>query len=208
MASATRDVGARPDGEMHVGRARQRRRSRIDDDELRAALLRLAHVRDEMNAGRRRVDAPEHDQRGLRVVLIGDRRHLAVERLVGRAGRRRADRARQPRRAEAPPQRARRGCPASAGRSSRRTRTAGSTRRQCRARAPRKRSATQLERLVPRDALEPALALRVPCGPPDRAADPDRRRARRTADLRADVAVGDRVLLRSVERRPPCRAGR
>ena len=38
------------------------------------------------------------------IVLVGDRRHLAVERHVGRAGRRGADRARQPRRAEAAPQ--------------------------------------------------------------------------------------------------------
>ena len=72
---------------------------------LRAALLRLADVRDEVDAGRRRIDAPEHDQRGLGVVLIGDRRHLAVERHVGRAGRRRAHRARESRRAEPPPQR-------------------------------------------------------------------------------------------------------
>ena len=38
----------------------------------------------------------------LGVVLVGDRRHLAVERLRGRAGRRRAHRAREARRAEAP----------------------------------------------------------------------------------------------------------
>ena len=41
----------------------------------------------------------------VRVVLVGDRRHLAVERRVRRAGRRRADGAREARRAEAPPER-------------------------------------------------------------------------------------------------------
>ena len=40
------DVGAGRDGEMDVGRPGERGGSRIDDDELRAALLGLAHVRD------------------------------------------------------------------------------------------------------------------------------------------------------------------
>ena len=47
--------------------------SRIDDDELRAAPLRLAHVGHEMDAGRRRIDAPQHDQRGVGIILVGDR---------------------------------------------------------------------------------------------------------------------------------------
>ena len=99
------DVGARLDRQMHVG-ARAPAASSADRSttSLRAALLRLAHVRHEVNAGRRRVDAPQDDQLRVRIVLVGDRRHLAVERHVGRAGRRRAHRARQPRRAEAPPQ--------------------------------------------------------------------------------------------------------
>ena len=61
-------------------------------------------IRHEVDAGGRRVHAPEHDERRVRVVLVGDRRHLAVERHVRRAGRRRADRAREARRAEAPEQ--------------------------------------------------------------------------------------------------------
>ena len=97
-------VRARLDREMDVRQPRQRRRPRIDDDERGAALLGLAHVGHEVNAGRRGVDAPQHDQRRARIVLVDDRRHLAVERLVGRAGRRGADRPRQPRRAEPPPQ--------------------------------------------------------------------------------------------------------
>ena len=129
MASATAtSVPGRTARCRSAGRASGVDRGSITTS-VRAALLRLAHVRDEVDARRRRVHAPEHDQLRVRVVLVDDRRHLAVERRVRRAGRRRADRPREPRRAEATPQRARRGCPASAGRSSRRRSTAGSTRR-------------------------------------------------------------------------------
>ena len=174
------DVGARPDREVHVRRARERRRARIDDDELRAALLRLAHVRDEMNAGRRRVDAPEHDQRGFGIVLVGDRRHLAVERHVGRAGRRRAHRARQPRRAEAPPQLR---VEVVLGQQAVRAAVGVGQNRRAAVRRPSRAeiaSATSSSASSHEHALEPALALCGPCGPRDRAAGPDRRRARRT----------------------------
>jgi hypothetical protein len=90
-----RDVCSRLHWKMKVRRPRERRLPRIDHHERGAALLGLAHVRDEMNAGGRRVDTPEHDQRRLGIVLVGHRRHLAVERLVRGAGRRRA-RTRQP----------------------------------------------------------------------------------------------------------------
>src|SRR5437899_5599085 len=89
---------------MDVGGWRERSRARVDYDERRTALLRLAHVRNEMNAGGARVHAPEDDQLRLGIILIDDGRHLAVERHVGGARWRRADRARKPRRAEAPPQ--------------------------------------------------------------------------------------------------------
>ena len=59
-----------------------------------------------MDSGCGGIDTPEHDQPGMRVIGVGDARHLAVERLVGRAGRRRADRPRQPRRAERAKERA------------------------------------------------------------------------------------------------------
>src|SRR5207249_1877330 len=72
--------------------------------ELCAALLRVPHVGDQMDARRGRVDAPENNQRGFRIILIRDRGHLAVQRLVGGARRCRTDRARELRRAEAPPQ--------------------------------------------------------------------------------------------------------
>ncbi len=98
------DVAAGPDREMNVGAARQRGRPRVDHDQLGAALLGLADERDDVDARCRRVDAPEDDQLRLGVILVGDRRHLAVERQIGGAGRRGADRARQPRGAEPPPQ--------------------------------------------------------------------------------------------------------
>ena len=59
-----------------------------------------AHVRDEVNARRRRVDAPEDDQPGLGIVLVGDARHLSVHRLRGGAGWRGTYRAREARGAE------------------------------------------------------------------------------------------------------------
>ena len=193
------DVGARLHGQVHVGRSCERRRPRIDHDERRAALLRFAHVRDQVDAGRRRVDAPEDDQRGFRVVLIRDRRHLAVERHVGGAGRRGADRARQTRRAEPAPQlRVDVVLRQQAVRSAVRI-------RQNRLAPPalRLRGAhllgDQLERFVPRHALELAFALAAfahrrieqPVGSVHALAE--------FPHLRADEAVGDRVSARAVD---------
>ena len=144
------------------------------DDELRAALLRFAHVRDEVNARRGRVHAPEHDQLRFRIVLVGDRRHLAVQRHVRGAGRRRAHGAREPRRAEAAPQLSRRGCPASAARSIRRRRYG---RIDSPPRSPSRcsnRVDDELERFVPRHALESCPRPCGRCGRPDRAGDPAR----------------------------------
>ena len=173
------DVGAGPHGEMNVGRAGERGRPRVDHDQLGAALLRLAHVRDEMNARRRWIDAPEHDQRGVDVVLVGHRRHLAVERHVGRAGRRRAHRPRQSRRPEPPPQRrvevvvGEQAIRSAVGERQNRLGT-----RPCdRARASDRRSGR-----APRPTTRGKTCRRLcgPFGPPGRAAGPDRRRAHRT----------------------------
>ena len=72
------DIGAWTDRKMHIGRPSEHRGARIDDDKLRPVLLRFADVRHQMNARCGRVDAPQHDQRSVRVVLIRDRRHFAV----------------------------------------------------------------------------------------------------------------------------------
>ena len=101
-ASATAQVRAGPHGQVQVGLARERRAARIDHDELRAQLLRALDVRDEVDAGRRRIAAPDDDEPRVFVVGVGDAGHLAVHRRRGRAGRRGAHGARQPRRTEAP----------------------------------------------------------------------------------------------------------
>ena len=59
MASAIGEIGAGPQREMQIRLLGQRRRPRVDDDQLRAALLRLAQERHHVDAGRGRVDAPE-----------------------------------------------------------------------------------------------------------------------------------------------------
>ena len=192
------DVGAGLEREVEIGAARQRGRARIDDDELRAALLRFADVRNDVNAGRGRVDAPEDDQLRFRIVLVGDRRHLAVQRHVGRAGRRRADRAGEARRAEAPPQlrvdvvlREQAVRPAVGVRQDRLGAGVGLRLLESRG--------DELDRFVPGHALE----LARPLAP---AADGRIEQAIRAVDalaelahLGADVAVGDRVLARAVD---------
>ena len=90
-----RQVGARPQRQVQVGLLGERRPPWVDDDERGALALRLADVRHQVDAGRRRVDAPQHDQARGGVVLVGDARHLAVETEGGGAGRRGADRPRQ-----------------------------------------------------------------------------------------------------------------
>ena len=93
-------IGAGPGRQVEIGLPRERCRTRVDDDEPRARFLRLAHVRHEMDARCGGVDAPEDDEPCFRIVLVGDRRHLAVERLCGHAGRRRAHGTREARGAE------------------------------------------------------------------------------------------------------------
>ena len=95
-----RHVGAGPRRQMEIGLARQRRRSRVDHDESRAGFLSLAHVGDDVDARRRRVDAPKNDEARVGIVLVGDRRHLSVECLRRDARGRCAYRAREPRCAE------------------------------------------------------------------------------------------------------------
>ncbi len=177
-----RHVRARTHGQMDVGAARQRRRARIDDDEGGAALLGLAHERHEVNAGRRRVHAPEHDQRGVHVVLIGDRRHLAVEGGGGRAGGRRAQRAREPRGAVAAPEpRVEVVLRQQPVRSAVRDRQDGGG--AVPGLRPLEPVHDLLEGLVPRDAREPAFALASAGARRGRAAGRGCRRARRTAAL-------------------------
>jgi hypothetical protein len=93
-------IGAWPDGEMQVCLLRQRRGPRIDHDQLRPAPLGFADVRNEMDAGCGGIRAPDDDQARVRIVLVRDRRHLPVERLVGDAGRRGAHGARKARGAQ------------------------------------------------------------------------------------------------------------
>ena len=148
-------------GEMHVGRARQRRRPRID---RRPAWRRASAPR--ARTGTRWM--PDADgltphrtiSAALGIVLVGDRRHLAVERhdWPRRSARRTPFAPAATCRTAATA--ARRGCPASAGRSSRRTSRAGSTGAAGVRLGARHPLGDQLERFVPRDALELALALR------------------------------------------------
>ncbi len=95
-----RHIGAGPRRQMEIGLARQRRRSRVDHDESRAGFLSLAHVGNEVDARRRRVDAPQNDEARVGIVLVRDRGHLSVECLRRDARGRRAYRARKPRCAE------------------------------------------------------------------------------------------------------------
>ena len=91
-----RQVRSRTDRQMQVGLLREAGASRIDDDEPGTVALSIAQVRDEVNPRRDGIDAPQHDQLCMRVVGVGHTRHLPVETLVGRAGRRRTDRSREP----------------------------------------------------------------------------------------------------------------
>src|SRR5262245_51845924 len=86
---------------MEVGLGRERRAPRIDHDQARAALARGFDDRDQMDAGRRWIDAPQHDQAGVAVILERNAGHLAVERGGRCAGRGRAHRARQTRSSDA-----------------------------------------------------------------------------------------------------------
>src|SRR6185369_2970238 len=74
-----REIRARLRRDVEVGPFGQPRASRVDDDEPRAPVLRLEDVRHDVDARDGRVDAPEHDQARMAVVLQGDPRHRAVE---------------------------------------------------------------------------------------------------------------------------------
>ena len=96
-----RQIGAGAKGQMQIGMLGQRGRSRVDDDEPGSAPLRFAQIGDHVDAGGRRVDAPDDDQARFGVVLVGHRRHLSVERAVGSSRRGRAYGACEPRCAQA-----------------------------------------------------------------------------------------------------------
>ncbi len=85
---------------VQVGLPRQRRGARIDDHQLRARGAGVLEERNQVNAGRRRVDPPQDDEAGVHVILIGDAGHLPIEAEVRGAGRGGADGPGQPRRAE------------------------------------------------------------------------------------------------------------
>ena len=91
--------------DMKVSLPCQRRCARIDNDQHRAGLAGFFDERYEVDARRRRIDTPQHDQLRVHVVFVGNARHLPVEPDVGGARCRRADRPRQARRAEGAPQR-------------------------------------------------------------------------------------------------------
>ena len=74
----------------------------IDHDDRGAAVARFLQVGHQVNARGAWIYAPHQDEPSGGVVLIDHRRHLAVEAHVGGAGRSRAHRPQQPRRAEAP----------------------------------------------------------------------------------------------------------
>ena len=150
-----------------------------------------------MDARRGRVHTPEHDQSGFRNVLVGNRRHLAVERHVRRAGRSGADGAREARRAEAPPQLGveivlRQQAVGAAVRIRQDRFGAGIA---SRALEPIDHT---LHGFVPGNALEPTLALEA-CSNRrmEQAVGPVHPLAE-FAHFRTDVPFGDRVLVRAV----------
>ncbi len=90
-----RQIRSGLDGKMQIRLFGQAGASRIDDHQTCAGGLRLTQERNQMDSGCAGIDTPEDDQPGMRIIGIGDARHLAVERLVGRAGGSRTDRPRQ-----------------------------------------------------------------------------------------------------------------
>ena len=97
-----RDVRTGADGEVDVGLPGQRRSARVDDHQRGPGLDGGPHVRHQMDAGGRRVRAPDDDEFRVLVVGVGDAGHPAVERGGGGSGRRGADGAREPRGTEPP----------------------------------------------------------------------------------------------------------
>ncbi len=183
---------------MEIGEPGERRRARVDDDERGPGPLRFADERHQMDAGRRRIRAPDDDELRVRVVGVRDRRHLAVQRLVRRARRGGAQRAGQPRGAEAPEEpgvgrvlRQQAVGPAVAvGEHRLRTPTVAGL-------AHRVGDASQ--RLVPADPAERAAPRRADAeARPQQAIGPVHALAE-AADLPADVPAGDRVGVAAVE---------
>ena len=95
------DVGARPRLQVQAGGARQRRAARIDHRHEGAGAPRGAHLRHQVDAGGRRVDAPQDDGTREPVILRWHTAHRAVHGARHGAGRRGAERSQQLRGAEA-----------------------------------------------------------------------------------------------------------
>jgi hypothetical protein len=193
-----RQVGARLDGEMDVGLFGQHRGARIDHDETRALSLRLADIGHQVDARRRGIGTPQHDETRVGEILVRDRRHPPVERAEGGAGRRRAYGARQPRGAEAAEERG-------VARILREQAVRAPVRiRQDRLAAPAvarlgELSRDESDRVVPRHPLEARDALRSLA--PRRMQQPIRsvHALREAPDFRANVAASHRIERRTVQ---------
>ena len=143
---------------MDVGLPSYSGGARIDHHDSGAAVTRLLQVGHQVDARGRGIGAPDQNQLGFRVVLVGHRRHLAVEAQVGDAGRRGTHRARQPRGTKPAEQR---GVSRVLGQQTVRAAVAERQNRfAARFRANRREPrGDELERLVPAGAAEAALAL-------------------------------------------------
>ena len=80
-----RQIGSGFDRKMQIRLTGERRAPRIDHHEPRAIFLCRLDVRDDVNARRRRIAAPDHDQLGVFVIGIADAGHLSVHRRRGGA---------------------------------------------------------------------------------------------------------------------------
>ena len=80
QAAKQRDIAAGRDRQKQIGLFRRRRATRIDDDELRAALLLVAQnalKQDRMTPGR--IGADQHDEIGAVEILIASRHDIGAE---------------------------------------------------------------------------------------------------------------------------------
>ena len=201
------EIGAGPDREVQIGLARERRRAWIDHDDEGAVVAGFLEEGHDVNARDARVHAPHDDHLRVGIVFVADRRHLSVEPEVRRAGRRRAYRAEQARRAESTEQDRvgvilrEEAVRAAVAERQNRLRAAAVSRRHELLR-------DQIERIVPGHALEESRSL---CAAPDGRIEQSIVAIHafvEAAHLGADVAVGDVVFRRSVDLRDASAAHR